>query len=252
MLSLLEDSPSTAAVCTHSSGNHGAAVAYAARLCGLPATVVVPRGTPAVKQDAIAHYGGRVVICDPTIDAREASSAQVQAETGAAFIPPYNHPAVISGQGTCCLELLAQVPDLDVIIVPVSGGGLITGTALAAKALRPGILVLAAEPTGTNDAADVAASLAAGELVALPKPITMCDGLEARLGSLTWPVVRDLVDGVVTVSEPEVLQAMKICFERMKVGPGGRACRGIPLGYPSRQLTAPTSSFTSSPGRRRW
>ncbi|GAB4819160.1 hypothetical protein N2152v2_006206 [Parachlorella kessleri] len=162
-------------------------------------------------------YGGQVTLCEPTIDAREAATAEVQAATGAVFIPPYNAKDTIAGQGTIALELLEQVPDLDAIIVPVSGGGMLSGIAVAAKALRPGILVLAAEPTGLNNAADVAASKAAGRLVPTPKPVTIADGLEARLGDLTWPIVRDLVDGVITISEEEIVAAMRLCFERMKV-----------------------------------
>ncbi|KAL4437503.1 hypothetical protein ABPG77_003484 [Micractinium sp. CCAP 211/92] len=204
-------------VVTHSSGNHGAALAFAARLRGIPATVVVPANTPEIKRAAIRGYGVQPVVCAPTIDAREAACREIQERTGAAFVPPYNHPAVIAGQGTIALEFLEQAPELEAIIVPVSGGGMISGIAVAAKALKLGIKIIAAEPTGRNNAADVAACKAAGELVQLPKPATICDGLEARLGSLTWPIVRDRVDDVITITEEEVVAAMQLVMERMKV-----------------------------------
>ncbi|KAL4452087.1 hypothetical protein ABPG75_007749 [Micractinium tetrahymenae] len=213
----LNPSEAAGGVVTHSSGNHGAALAFAARLRGIPAAVVVPSNTPEIKRAAIRGYGVEPVVCAPTIDAREAACRDIQAQTGATFVPPYNHPAVIAGQGTIALEFLEQAPGLEAIIVPVSGGGMISGIAVAAKALKPGIKMIAAEPTGRNDAADVAAAKAAGELVQLPKPATICDGLEARLGSLTWPIVRDRVDDVVTVSEEEVVAAMQLVMERMKV-----------------------------------
>ena len=256
----LSDEAAAAGVVTHSSGNHGGAVALAAKMRGVPAHVVVPSNTPEIKRAAIREYGARLLVCEATIDAREAACAEVQRQhPGSTFIPPYNHPLTIAGQGTIALELLEQVgaggeggcaaalashhctcvessaaalgpntppalppqvPNLDAIIVPVSGGGMISGIAVAAAALRPGIKVIAAEPTGRNAAADVAASKAAGRPVALPKPATICDGLEARLGDLTWPIVRDLVADVVTVSEEEVVAAMKLVMERMKVGGG--------------------------------
>lgn len=181
-------------VVTHSSGNHAAAVAFAACVRGVTAHIVVPRSTPAVKQAAVIGYGGQLVLCEPTIDAREAACAEIQRRTGAAFIPPYNHPAVIAGQGTVALELLQQVPQLQAIIVPVSGGGLISGIAIAAKALKPNIVILAAESCGRGgDGADVAACKAAGMLVRLPAPPdTICDGLQVctldgrRGGSACW------------------------------------------------------------------
>ncbi|EFN54876.1 hypothetical protein CHLNCDRAFT_56201 [Chlorella variabilis] len=213
----LTDEEAARGVVTHSSGNHGAAVALAAQLRGITAHVVVPANTPEIKRAAIRSYGVEPIVCEASIDAREAACAAIQRDTGATFVPPYNHPAVISGQGTIALEFLEQVPQLDAIIVPVSGGGMISGIAVAAKAIKPCIKILAAEPVGRNAAADVSASKAAGELVQLPKPVTICDGLEARLGSLTWPIVSRLVDDVLTVTEEEVVAAMQLVMERMKV-----------------------------------
>jgi serine racemase len=236
-------SSSFPSVVTHSSGNHAAAIALAAKMHRIPAHIVVPSNTPRIKQEAVKSYSGNLILCEPTIEAREAGCAAVQAEhEGASFIPPYNHPWVICGQGTIGLEFLQQVASLDLsspaaaaaaaaaaattqknfsqldaIIVPVSGGGMISGIAVAAKSLNPSIKIVAAEPCGTNNAPDVASSIAAGKLVHCPKPDTICDGLQARLGSITWPIVRDLVDAVVIVTEEQVVEAMQLCFERLKV-----------------------------------
>ncbi|PRW57516.1 serine racemase [Chlorella sorokiniana] len=213
----LPDDVAAHGVVAHSSGNHAAAVALAAKLRGIPAQVVVPKDTPAIKQAAIRTYGVEPILCEPTMEAREATCAAVQQQTGATFVPPFNSVLTIAGQGTIGLEFLQQVPELEAIIVPVSGGGMISGIAVAAKGIKPSIRIIAAEPAGRNDAADVAASKAAGQLVQLPKPATICDGLQARLGSLTWPIVQRLVDDVVTVSEEEVVAAMQLIMERMKV-----------------------------------
>ena len=209
--------PDAKAVVTHSSGNHAAAVALAAQLRGIPAHIVVPSNTPRIKRSAVASYGGRLVVCEPTMEAREAACAALQRDTGATFIPPFNSAAVICGQGTIGLELMQQVHGLDAIVVPISGGGMCSGIAVAAKSLCPGIKIIAAEPSGRNAAADVAAAKAAGHLVPLPKPDTICDGLQARLGSITWPIIRDLVDEVVVVTEEQVAAAMRLCYERLKV-----------------------------------
>lgn len=205
-------------VVTHSSGNHAGALALAAKLAGVPAHIVVPRGAPACKLAAIVEYGGKIYECEPNVAAREARCAEVQAETGATLVPPYNYGPVIAGQGTISLEFLRQVPELDAVVVPVSGGGMLSGIALAAKALKPSIKVLAAEPVGrSGDRADCAASLAAGELVKLTEPDTIADGLRAKLGDLTWAIIKDHVDGVVTVAEDEIVDAMQLVFERVKV-----------------------------------
>lgn len=201
-------------VVTHSSGNHGQAVALAAKLRGVPATVVMPSDAPAVKRAAVEGYGAAVVLCEPTSAARAEAAARVQAETGAAFIHPSNDPAVIAGQGTIALELLAQVPDLDALVVPVGGGGMISGITLAARELRPGVRVFAAEPLGADDAAR---SKAAGRLLPQLDPRTVADGLRTGLGDNTWPVVRDLVEEVLVVEEPEIIACTRLVWERMKL-----------------------------------
>mmetsp|Transcript_15847 Transcript_15847/g.47694 ORF Transcript_15847/g.47694 Transcript_15847/m.47694 type:complete len:203 (+) Transcript_15847:3-611(+) len=169
------------------------------------------------------------------MEAREAGVAEVIQRTGATLVPPYNYGPVIEGQGTLALELFDQVADLDAVIVPVSGGGMIGGVATVAKSLGRPVVVIAAEPTGWNNAADVAQSFAARKLKAVPKPDTIADGLRGRMGDLTWPIVRDKVDGVITVSEKEIVAAMRLCFERMKlvVEPSGAVGLAAAL---SRQL----------------
>jgi threonine dehydratase len=203
-----------AGVVTHSSGNHAQAVALAARMRGIPAHIVMPRTAPRVKRNAVEEYGGRVVECEPTLAAREATTAKVQAETGATLIPPYNHPDVMAGQGTIALDLLEQAPLVEAIVAPIGGGGLISGLAIAAKALNPKLRVFAAEPQGADDAAR---SKAVGRLIPQTGPKTIADGLLTSLGDLTWPVVRDLVDEVVTVGEDEIIAAMRLTWERAKL-----------------------------------
>jgi threonine dehydratase len=201
-------------VVTHSSGNHGQALALAASVAGATATVVIPRGAPEVKRAAVEAYGARTVRCEPTLAAREATARAIVERTGAALIPPYDHPAVIAGQGSLALELLEQVPELDVLVAPVGGGGLISGIAVAARALRPSVVVIAAEPSGADDAAR---SKAAGQRLLQLDPRTIADGLRTSLGELTWPVLRDLVESVVTVDDSEIVLAMRLLFERVKL-----------------------------------
>jgi threonine dehydratase len=201
-------------VVTHSSGNHAQALALAAKLRGIPAHIVMPRTAPPVKRRGVEGYGGRVIDCEPTLAARETTVARVQAETGAILIHPYNHPDVIAGQGTVALELLQQVSNLDAIVAPVGGGGLVSGIALAAKALNPKIRVFAAEPKGADDAAR---SKQAGKLIPQTAPNTVADGLLTSLGELTWPVVRDLVESVVTVADADIIAAMRLLWERAKL-----------------------------------
>lgn len=213
-----------AGVITHSSGNHGAALAKAAAVRGIKATIIMPEGTPGVKAAAARAYGAEVIACPRSggMAAREAAAADAIARTNSTLIPPYNHPAVMAGQGTVALELLAAVPNLDAIVVPISGGGLISGIAIAAKALTDGkIKIIAAEPRGRDSkpcAADAAASKARGEIVkTLPAPETVADGLRGQLGSLTFPIVRSLVDAIVVVSEQEIIDATRLVMERVKV-----------------------------------
>jgi threonine dehydratase len=210
----LSDAEAQRGVATHSSGNHGAAVALAARLRGIPALIVMPSNAPSVKRDAVAGYGGTIIWCEPTQEARESTLANVVAETGAMFIPPYNDARVIAGQGTAALEFLEDVPDLDVIIAPVGGGGLISGTALTIAALSPTTRVLAAEPKGADDAYR---SLQAGELIPSVNPQTIADGLRTSLGDLTFAIMRQHVEQIVTVSEAAITRAMHLVWQRMKI-----------------------------------
>lgn len=200
-------------VVTHSSGNHAQALALAAKLAGIPAHIVMPNNASAVKRRAVEGYGGRVIPCVPTLAAREETAAAVLAETGGTLIPPYNHPDVIAGQGTVALELLQAVPDLNAIVAPIGGGGLVAGVTLAAREQQPRLQVIAAEPKGADDAAR---SKAAGQLLPQEGPKTIADGLLTSLGDLTWPVVRDHVR-VMTVSEEEILHALKLFWERSKL-----------------------------------
>jgi threonine dehydratase/serine racemase len=209
----LSDAELRRGVVTHSSGNHAQALALAARLRGAPAFIVMPRTAPAIKRAAVEGYGGRVVLCEPTLADREATAARIQAETGATLIPPFNHPDVIAGQGTVALELLEQVPDLDTVVVAVGGGGLISGIALALREAAPRVRVIGAEPALADDAA---ASKAAGALQPARPPQSIADGLLTSLGPLTWPVVRDVVERIIVVDEGSIVASMRLVFERMK------------------------------------
>lgn len=208
----LSPEAATRGVVTHSSGNFAQALSIAAGLRGVPAWVVMPEDAPAVKVAAVREYGGVVIPCKPA--ERASTAARVQAETGATFLPSYDHPDVIAGQATCGVELLAQVPDLDAVLVPVGGGGLLAGIALACHHLSPRTRVFAAEPLGADDAAR---SLAAGRILPQTDPRTLADGLRTSLGEHTWPVLRDLVEAVVTVGEDEIVAAMRLIWERLKV-----------------------------------
>lgn len=224
----LDDATSRRGVVTHSSGNHAQALALAARLRGIEAHIVMPRTAPGVKRRAVEGYGGVVYECEPTLEARESTAQQVVEKTGATLIPPFNHPDVIAGQGTVALELLEQAGDLDAIIVPVGGGGLCSGVAIAARAVRPDIVIIAAEPELADDAAR---SKAAGSIQPARPPVTIADGLLTSLGDLTWPVVRDLVDSVALVNEEQIVAAMRLLWERMKivVEPSGAVAAAVAL-----------------------
>ena len=201
-------------IVTHSSGNHGQAVALAARLKGYPAIVVMPANAARVKIGAVREYGAEIVFCEPTTPARAAAVERVLAERGGVFIPPYDHPDVIAGQGTAALELMRDVPDLDIVIAPVGGGGLISGTAIAAKHLRPECRVIAAEPANADDAAR---SFRSGKIEPVATTTTIADGLRSSLGELTFAVICRHVDDVVTVSEEAIIDAMRQVWERMKI-----------------------------------
>ncbi len=201
-------------VVTHSSGNHAQALALAAKLREIPAYIVMPRTAPAVKKAAVAGYGGEITFCEPTLEARESKQAQVMAETGATPVHPYNNYQVIAGQGTATLELLQDIPDLDAILAPVGGGGLLSGTAIAATELSSHIRVIGAEPEGADDAFR---SLAAGKILPSVKPKTIADGLMTSLGDLTFPIIQKRVEQIVTVSEEAIIEAMKFVWERAKI-----------------------------------
>jgi threonine dehydratase len=201
-------------VVTHSSGNHAGALALAAKLFGTAAYVVMPSNSTAIKKAAVKSYGGKITECKPTLEARLSGAAKIQKETGAVLIPPFNHPHVIAGQGTCALEFLTDHPELDVIVAPVGGGGLMSGTCISARALRPEIVVLGGEPEGADDAFQ---SKQKGEMIPQLGPNTISDGLRTSLGDLTWPFVRDQVDEIVTVSDEETVAAMRMVWERMKI-----------------------------------
>lgn len=225
----LSEAAAARGVVTHSSGNHAQALALAARIRGIPAHVVMPRNAPIVKRRAVEEYGARVVPCEPTLVARERNAADVMQETGAVFIPPYDHADVIAGQGTAALELVTDAPGLDALVAPVGGGGLLSGSCIAAKALSPGIRVVGAEPLGADDAAR---SKASGRLLPPAGSDTIADGLLTGLGALTWPVVRDLVDEIVTVTEAEIVHAMRLAWERAKqlVEPSAAVALAVAMG----------------------
>lgn len=201
-------------VATHSSGNHAQALALAARLRGIPAYIVMPSNAPQVKKDAVAGYGGRITFCEPTLAARESTLARIVEETGAEVVHPYNDERVIAGQGTAALELLADVPDLDVVITPVGGGGLLSGTSLTVKGVAPRVRVIAGEPENADDAYR---SLQAGRILPSENPRTLADGLLTSLGALTFPIIRENVEQIVTVSEAGIVAAMKFVWERAKI-----------------------------------
>jgi threonine dehydratase len=210
----LSDSEAAHGVATHSSGNHAAALSWAAALRGVTAHVVMPRTASRFKVASVERYGGRIVFCEPTHKAREETAERIIRETGAAMVHPYNDPRIMAGQGTAVLELLEEVPDLDVVLCPVGGGGLLAGTAIAAKGIRPGIRVLAGEPEG---AADASLALASGVRRPVENPSSIADGLLAFVGDLTFPVIGRHVDAIGTVSDAQIAAAMRQLFEILKI-----------------------------------
>ncbi len=201
-------------VLTHSSGNHAAALSLAARMRNIVAHIVMPRNAPAVKKAAVRSYGGRIYECEPTLTARETTAAEVQAKTGAILIHPYNNENIIAGQGTAALELLQKVSDLDMVLAPVGGGGLISGTAVCAKSLNPQIRVFGCEPENADDACR---SFHAGKIIPVQNPDTIADGLRTSLGEKTFPLIQRFVDDILLVAEEEIVFAMRLIWERMKI-----------------------------------
>jgi len=210
----LTDEEAARGVATHSSGNHAQALALAAKLRGIPAYIVMPENAPAVKKAAVAGYSGRITFCEPTLKAREITTAQVVEKTGATVVHPYNDYRVIAGQGTAVLELLEEAPDLDVIIAPVGGGGLLSGSAIAAKGISQNIRIIAAEPEMADDAYR---SFQAGHIIPSENPKTIADGLLTSLGDKTFPIIQQHVEQIVTVSEAAILESMKFIWERTKI-----------------------------------
>ena len=211
---LLAGNQASRGVVTHSSGNHAAALARAADLRAIPAHIVMPSNAPRAKQDAVRRYGGRIVLCEPTLPAREAMARQVVDSTGAALIHPYDDLRVMAGQGTSALEMLEDIADLDVILCPVGGGGQLSGIAVAAKGLRAAIAVIGVEPAGADDARR---SFQSGRIMPLGKPQTIADGLRSSLGERPFAEIIRFVDDIVTVSEESIVQAMRLIWQVMKI-----------------------------------
>jgi threonine dehydratase len=210
----LSDAEAAHGIVTPSSGNHGAAVACAAAWRGVPAYIIMPKNAPAVKCRAVESYGGRITLSEPTITSRQATSARVQAETGAILIHPYDNDRIIAGQATATKEFLEEVSDLDALFAPVSGGGLLSGTCLSAKAMRPEIRIFGCEPAQADDAFR---SLTTGTLQSLDASDTIADGLRASLAPRTFAILRAHLDRVLLVTEEEIIAAMKLIWERLKI-----------------------------------
>jgi threonine dehydratase len=201
-------------VMTHSSGNHGAAVACAASWRGIPAWIVMPHNAPAVKCRAVESYGGKITFCEPKVSSRAETAAKIRTETGAVMIHPYDDDRIIAGQATAAKELLEEIPDLDAVLTPVSGGGLLSGTCLGAKSLRPEVRVFGCEPERADDAFR---SLKSGVLQTMESSDTIADGLRASLSPRTFAILRNYVDGIVLISEEEIRSATRLVAERMKL-----------------------------------
>ena len=236
---LLDDQTAARGVITHSSGNHAAALARAAGLRGIKAYVVMPRTAAKVKVAAVRHYGGQITFCEPTQTDREATAERIRKETGAELVPPYNDARIIAGQGTAVLELLEDVPNLSAVFAPVGGGGLLAGTALAAKSLHPEIRVFGAEPERLNDAYQ---SFQQGRIIPATSAPSLADGLMTSLGSLTFPIIRDRVDGIWLTDEEGIVEAMRWLFERLKsvVEPSGAVSLAALMQNADLRQTLPT------------
>ncbi|MCX2724629.1 beta-hydroxyaspartate dehydratase BhcB [Roseibium salinum] len=210
----LDAETAKAGVATHSSGNHALSLSYAAGRRGIPCHVVMPKTAPQAKKDAVRGYGGIITECEPSTSSREAVFAEVQAKTGAEFVHPYNDHRVIAGQGTCSRELLDQTDGLDAVIAPIGGGGMVSGTCLTLSNLAPEVKIYAAEPEQADDAAR---SFRAGHIIADDAPNTVADGLKVPLKELTWHFVSNHVTDILTASEQEIVDAMRLIWARMKI-----------------------------------
>ena len=201
-------------VATHSSGNHASCLSYAAMLRGIPCNVVMPRTAPQAKKDTVRRYGGVITECEPSTTSREATFAKVQEASGGDFVHPYNDPRVIAGQGTCSREFMEQTGGLDMVVAPIGGGGMISGTCLTLSNVNPGVKIYAAEPKQADDAAR---SFRAGHIIADDAPETVADGLKVPLKDLTWHFVQKHVTDILTAEEDEIVEAMKLIWKRMKI-----------------------------------
>ena len=201
-------------VATTSSGNHGAALSMAVTRRGGKTKVVMPNNTPKIKVNNVERNGGEVVWCEPDQPSREKVLADLVENTGAIVVHPYNDERIVAGQGTCAKELMEDEPNLDMIVCPVSGGGLLSGTLIAAKGINPNIIVFGAEPSEADDAYR---SLKSGKIETNKSIDTICDGLRAQLGTVPFPIIQEFVDGIITVTEREIIEAMKMVWERMKI-----------------------------------
>lgn len=229
----LSDEEVSSGVVTHSSGNHAQALALAAKYRKIRATIVMPENAPKVKVNAVREYGAEILFCEPTLKARESTLQQLMAETGAKLIHPYNDLRIIAGQATCALELLEQIEKLDVIIAPIGGGGLLSGTATTVHYLAPHIKVIGAEPEKADDAFR---SFKSGKLIPSENPETIADGLLTSLGSFTFPIILNHVADIVTVTEANIIRAMRLIWERMKIiiEPSAAVPFGCILQYPDK------------------
>lgn len=210
----LSDQDAANGVCTHSSGNHALSLSYAASQRGIPCNVVMPSTSPQAKKDAVKGYGGIITECEPSTSSRESVFAEVQAKTGGNFVHPYNDPRVIAGQGTCSKELMEQTDGVDLVVAPIGGGGMISGTCLTLSQIAPETKVIAAEPEQADDAYR---SFKSGHIIADDAPQTIADGLKVPLKELTWHFVSNYVSDILTASEQEIVDAMKLTWKRMKI-----------------------------------
>ena len=213
-VSMLSDNEAEKGVCTHSSGNHAQAVAYSAQKKGIPAYIVMPDNSPDVKLNAVKGYGANVTLCEPTLEARRTTLDGIAKKTGAAVIHPFNNPNVIAGQGTAALELIEEIGELDAVIAPIGGGGLMSGTCITTRSILPNARLFGAEPKGADDAYR---SLKEGKMLPQENPNTICDGLLTSMGENTWNILKDHLNDIYTVSDDEVIKAMKLIWERMKI-----------------------------------
>ena len=213
-VSMLSDEEAANGVCTHSSGNHAQAVAFSAMKRGIASHIVMPNNVSQVKLDAVKGYGANIILCEPTLEARETTLDEITKKTGAQVIHPFNNPNVIAGQGTAALEMIEDLGTLDAIIAPIGGGGLMSGTCIATRSLLPETKLFGAEPAGADDAYR---SLKEGKIIPQTNPDTICDGLLTSLGEYTWNILKDHLEAIYTVTDDEVINAMRLIWERMKI-----------------------------------